>query len=379
MSEPSVNAMLDKLMSLTLLFLDVVVEICGCCDHCHGPGNLTNYDQAKAKKLYPFVCNVRLPLWKDDRCEDGLDHSGRVSQIVRHAIREEQECWNGCIWQVVSRVRPELQEMKNGKRSKEEPGPPKPVLLLKCHVEIQKHWGTKCDAESEWTNSNAGLWALMAGKEVFIGDCSCRGAAYGGSGDVAFLLNLFFYALCEYATMDGTLERPGYARLTIGAWRTCGVAVRSGRRSHFLEVWSPSKMNRRTSDKLAEMPWSSIGREISLKSTRHQSSFGFQKECWWLCLTARVAWRYWNASPRLGETSNFGLFHHRNANLSQEQRNPSRRFTKGNKEGCWYALERHVDEKLGNHILTINVAIVLVYLWEPTSKNQCTRLLAQRR
>jgi hypothetical protein len=57
----------------------------------------------------------------------------------------------------------------------------------------------------------------VAGKEIFISDCGFRWIAHGSRGDVAFLSYLFFYTLCEYAAMDGTFERPGYARLTVGA------------------------------------------------------------------------------------------------------------------------------------------------------------------
>lgn len=147
--EPSVDAMRNELVSLTLLFLNVVVEVCGCCDHGDSPSNLTDYDQAKAKELHPFVCDVRLPLRKEGRCQDGLDHGGRVGQVVGHAVREQQECRYGCIRQIVACVRPELQEVKERKRSEEEAGPPQPALLLKGDVKVQKHGGAKCEAERE--------------------------------------------------------------------------------------------------------------------------------------------------------------------------------------------------------------------------------------
>lgn len=44
MPEPGVYAMLNELVSLTLLFLDVVVEVCSCSNHGYSSSNLTDYD-----------------------------------------------------------------------------------------------------------------------------------------------------------------------------------------------------------------------------------------------------------------------------------------------------------------------------------------------
>jgi len=135
------------------------------------------------------MSKVTLPIWKVYGSYNGFDHCRRVRHVIGHAIREEEESRYCCIWQIIPSVCPEFEEVEEGEQSQEEPRPPKSALFFKGEVGVEEDRGEESTAETEGSDSDTGLRALMAREEVIEGYGRLRSASYSSGCCVALEWN----------------------------------------------------------------------------------------------------------------------------------------------------------------------------------------------